>query len=137
MKFFFLVFFLISLFTSSAFSVSPKTLKALESCGDYKWNTYKTSHRETFEKARSDYEIAIKKAKEDGFDNIVEFLTEQLEKHNKAGKEAYNVIRKFQINFTKQKLKKKLSESAFYETYFSKCEKERQESPITFDTKWG
>ena len=43
------------------------------------------------------YERGIKKAKEDGFDNIVEFLTEQLEKHNKVGKEAYNVIRKFQI----------------------------------------
>ena len=112
-RFFFSVFLLISFLISSVLSASPKTIKALESCSDSKWDEYQISHRDTFEKTSLSYQETIQSAKDSGHDNIVEYFTQQLEAHNKAGKKAYNVVREFQTNFTKQKLKKKIVRKFF------------------------
>ena len=123
--------------TPFAKSASNKTIKALENCSNEKWNSKNQSYRKTFEEKSLFYKKSIQTAKNDGYDNIVEFMSERLESHTHAGKKAYNTLRDWESNFTKQKLKKKLSENIDYEKYFAKCENDREKAPITFDAKWG
>ena len=48
----------------------------------------------------------------------------------------YRAEYKFQQEFLKKKISKKLLIADYEKYYFKECEREREEAPITFDEKW-
>ena len=54
----------------------------------------------------------------------------------KTYEDEYRATYKFEQEFLKKKISKKLLIADYEKYYFKECEREREEAPITFDEKW-
>ena len=119
--------FLISLIF---FGCSDNPSAKIENCADSYWARDNHFYKEDPDKVKNWEDKAS------GWEGKKSFKKKRDEINYKTYEDQYRTTYKTEQAFLKKEISEKLLIDDYERYYFKGCEKEREEAPITFDTKW-